>query len=592
MRLLPHWLEEYSASESLDLLRTLALAHAERGGPKGLPIIRAIRSNDISQLALYELDVSSEDWTPSTLYHCRQAVAFFSKLEPLEIEGIDREEVAYDKFVASEESCRLQNEAFRASAQGRFSFLPGVEPLLLRAQRKIAEVLGPLPSFSELDYRFGKGATTLTPKRKASLREKFSAGVSCSEECLPIAKAILEELPLLSSAISSYEKIDEDGEEWFGLHLSIHDGRLEFVPKNVKTYRSVIVEPVLNGLYQLALGDHITGRLATFGVDLSDQTRNQSLAREGSFTGALATLDLSAASDSVSLELVFSLLPLDWAIALARGRTGHVMYKGNRLTLEKFSSMGNGYTFPLETLIFWSLARAVCDKDDVVSVYGDDIILPSAKASELVHLLRCTGFTTNEAKSYLTGPFRESCGCDCYRGFDVRPFFQKEWVSPRTLFMLHNFYVRHFEDDFAKMVLSMIHPSLHLWGPDGYGDGHLLSPPGSRRGLSKKSSHDRRGWAGYTFDTFSLKGRKDIRPQLPGDFVLPAYSVYQRSAGDVVPPIKDVGFRARFIRAHGALQECLPIPDHKIEDGVIVKATSLPGREDRYKRVSIYTFGN
>jgi hypothetical protein len=583
-------LEVYNPSESLDLLRTLALRHALRGGPKATPIVDAIKRDDVSALALYELDPSSEDWTADTLYHSRQAVAFYSKLEPLEI-GVDKERVAYDKFVLSEESCKLQNEAFRSQARGGFNFLRGVDSALLRAQRKIAQVLGPFPSFQQLGYRFGKGATTLTPKRKASLREKFASGVSCSEECLPIAKAILEELPLLSEAICSYEKVDEDGEEWFGINLHLHDGRLEFVPKNAKTYRSVIVEPVLNGLYQLALGDHMTRRLATFGVDLRDQTRNQSLALSGSLTGALATLDLSAASDSVSTELVFSLLPLDWAIGLARGRTGHVLYNGHRLALEKFSSMGNGFTFPLQSLIFWALARAICDKDDVVSVYGDDIILPSARSKDFISLLTCTGFMVNEEKSYTEGPFRESCGRDFYRGLDVRPYFQKEWVSPRTLFTLHNFYVRRglFED--AEGVLLWIHPSLRLFGPDGYGDGHLL---GSWTRI-RKPAHEARGWAGYTFSTFSLKGRKDIRPRLPSDFVLPAYSIYQRSAEDLVPanagPQGLPGGLLSWSKGHGNVGESLPLTDHKSEDGTFVKAVSLPGTEDRYKRVAIYTFG-
>lgn len=592
MRKLAYWLEVYTSNESLDLLRTLALWHAERGGPKALPIIEHIKANDVAALALYELDPSDEEWTPSTLYNSRQAIAFFSKLEPLEIEGIDKERVAYDKFVLSEESCKLQNEAFRAQARGEFSFLPGVESAYLRAQRKIAQVLGPFPSFQQLGYRFGKGATTLTPKRKASLREKFSAGVSCSEECLPVAKAILEELPLLSDAVCSYEKIDEDGDEWFGITLHLHDGRLEFVPKNAKTHRSVIVEPVLNGLYQLALGDHMTRRLAAFGVDLRDQTRNQNLALSGSLTGALATLDLSAASDSVSSELVFSLLPLDWAIGLARGRTGHILYRGLRITLEKFSSMGNGFTFPLQSLIFWALARAVCDKDEVVSVYGDDIILPSARSEEFIRLLTCSGFAVNEEKSYTTGPFRESCGRDYYRGIDVRPYFQKEWVSPRTLFTLHNYYVRREDFASAELIQSWIHPALRIFGPDGYGDGHLL---GSWNRV-RKPSHESRGWSGYTFSTFTLKGRKDVRPQLPGDFVLPAYSIYQRSAEDLMPPlvVEEIqsGWKiSLWPKGHGEVSESLPLPDHKIGDGTFVKAASLPGTEDRYKRVEIYTLG-
>jgi hypothetical protein len=132
----------------------------------------------------------------------------------------------------------------------------------------------------------------------------------------------------------------------------IDDGKLEFVPKNAKTFRSTVTEPVLNGLTQLAIGDFLFDRLKRSGLDLRDQTRNQRLALEGSLTGALATLDLSSASDTISRELVYHLLPLEWAHFLGLSRTGHIKYRGQRYTLEKFSSMGNGYTFPLESLIF------------------------------------------------------------------------------------------------------------------------------------------------------------------------------------------------------------------------------------------------
>lgn len=590
MRKIAHWLEKYDPGESIDILRDLALSHTPFGGALGKVIGKLIRANrfrDICELEFNYADLSLQGYTAEQVYHCRQAVAFFQKLENLDI-GIDKREVAFAKFLEAEEACKETNAVFRSVARGRSQFSPRDERLLFAAQRKIARVLGPVPSYEKLGYRFGKGATTLTKKRLASVREKFAAGASCSEELLPSAHALLAELPSLCEAWGSYSQ-DEHG-FLAQVPVVIHDGKLDFVPKSAKTMRSVVTEPVLNGLFQLAVGDYLFDRLSRAGLNLRDQTRNQILARVGSESGALATLDLSSASDTIAKELVYSLLPLDWADFLARGRSGHVAFKGRRITLEKFSSMGNGYTFPLESLIFWALTCSVCG-DETVSVYGDDIICPFDRAEEVARLLSLCGFTVNKQKSYHTGPFRESCGKDYYRGFDIRPFYQKDWVSGLTLFTLHNFYVRRGDLDRAEKVKAFIHPTLRIYGPDGYGDGHLIGDFTAR----KKQGHTRNGWEGFVFDTFTLRGRKDIRPQLRGDFVLPSYSAYQRSNADIksmVPTgdtIPEVTFRALFLRrAHGFLAETLEIPDHEV-GGEVVKGVSLPIDVDpAYKRVSIY----
>jgi hypothetical protein len=403
------------------------------------------------------------------------------------------------------------------------------------------------------------------------------------------------------------EWVDEDGEERAYVPVTLHDGIVNFVPKNAKTFRGVVTEPPLNGLVQMGQGDHISRRLAAFGVDLRDQTRNQSLAREGSLTGALATLDQKSASDTEAKELVFDLLPLEWSTYLAQSRTGHVLLDGKRLTLEKFSSMGNGYTFPLESLIFWAITRACCDDSEVVSVYGDDIICPTHRASSVIEALTCAGFIVNREKSYTSGPFRESCGHDYYMGINVRPFYQKSWLSARTLFVLHNWYVRRGDPERAKFVRQYIHPSLVIYGPDGFGDGHLLAEGGTYASYSnsvKNAKLWKRGYAGYLFDTFTVKGRRHLAPPLPGDVALPSYSVYKRGDSPVLPKdvqrklmffsgTEDIGmmiFKARYMRGHGGLVGSLPLPDFEAGAGVKTKAVSLPG-DDGYKRVTIYTLG-
>jgi hypothetical protein len=507
------------------------------------------------------------------------------------------------KFREAESACRETNLMFRAFDQGRFQFFPWVDSVLHRAQLKIQRVLGKVPSLERLGYRFGPGATTLTKKRNASAREKLRAGFACSEELLPIASAILQEFPSFSEAHRvpgspiRVEWCDGYYDEWITVPIRIADGAVNFAQKNATIYRVIVAEPPLNGMVQLPVGDHIVGCLAAFAVDLKDQTRNQNLALEGSLTDRLATIDLSSASDTISIECVFHLLPLEWATFLSRLRTGHVQYRDGRFTLEKFSSMGNGFTFPLESLIFWALTCAVAEEwgsTDVggkfISVYGDDIICPSGIAADVAEVLRVCGFTVNGGKSFVKGPFRESCGKDYFLGIDIRPFYQKELVSGRSLFVLHNHYVRHGDPDRAEMVLKRIHPALRIYGPDGYGDGHLLGSFAKHR----KPRQHHNGYAGYIFDTFTQCALRDLKPEHIGDSVLPQYSAYRRSAEKLInaksptraSSVDEGVFWARFARGLSAPVDVAPVPFNS--DGS--KSSALPGN-DGYKRMSIYVLG-
>jgi hypothetical protein len=100
--------------------------------------------------------------------------------------------------------------------------------------------------------------------------------------------------------------------------------------------------------------------------------------------------------------------------------------------------MGNGFTFELESLIFASLAFAAGAGDDgrTFTVFGDDIIVQTDVAAEVLALLRYCGFETNDRKTFVKGPFRESCGGDYFNGVLVTPHYVKEiphepqhWIS-------------------------------------------------------------------------------------------------------------------------------------------------------------------
>lgn len=615
MKHIASWTQTSTAHETIQCITELALSHCREGGTEGEIIATFIRSGDYLSLCGYQL--SYDQLSVHNALHCRQALAYFTKLRDLPL-GIDKRAVALDKMMQAEAACLETNALFKCRRQGTISLEPWVESVLYRAQQKIARVLGRCPTLEELKYRFGPGATTITRKSDASVVEKLQAGISCSEDLLPYASKVLEQLPALVELHQVEPLENESFDEWEDQLCDEEEGQLEyenqrtyyqrvhvpiiltndevhFVQKDAKTDRSITVGGSLNLMVQLAYGDLMSRLLRAAGIDLKDQTRNQKLAQLGSLDGSYATLDLTSASDTVSTEVVYELLPIDWALALDVCRSKKAcLPDGSVLELERFSSMGNGYTFPLESLIFWALSSSA-SLDDFASVYGDDIIVSTGSVERVMHVLHVFGFQLNKKKSYWTGPFRESCGADFHSGLDIRPVYQKDLISPKELFRLHNFYVRHGDPERAQMVKNYLNPSLIIYGPDNYGDGHLL---GDWRRIAHKraTSH---GYAGVLFDTFKECGRRDARPFRPGDRVLPSYSIYARGNEQDATLNSAVTLRSKGLNTPNdlsladferALVSIEPIPERKSPvDGEVRKTPSLPGT-DGYKRVSIYTF--
>lgn len=520
------WDSELSLTKSVSIYRDLALRHCTNGGQIGTEIAALLRADDFRAVCLYELDFD-RDWEIQELIECRAALGFFQKLEDIEI-GIDKRQAALDKYMWAEEQCRATNIFFRQafSGQANFSLVPRFVSHLESARRKIRQVLGRCPSIDELKLGFGPGATTSVKRTDACPMNKMGSGIQCSYELASslYLRPLLREVPHWTCGLGSEWGIDEDGWLYEKVSLDLHPGRLEFVPKNAKTYRPIQVEPNLNSFLQKGIGRWMDARLRLFGLDIHDQSRNARLARQGSLDGSLATLDLSSASDLIAYELVKFLLPTDWFSLLNAARTGSVELDGEAFSLQKFSSMGNGFTFPLETLLFWALS-SVADKigdPEKVGIYGDDIIIPTESVSDVIALLHQCGFSVNLEKSFWTGHFRESCGKDYYKGVNVRPYYAKHRVSPEKLFILHNHYQRNYDVDSATYVKNLIPRHLRIYGPDGYGDGHLVSHDYPRTFSRRIRRH---GYGGFTFDTFQKKGRK-FRSLYPGDYVSPLYSIY------------------------------------------------------------------
>lgn len=514
--------------------------------------------------------LDSGDWetlcSGSVAYHSRdhvidiigvrQIFAFYGKNLSIPL-TVDRKRVALDKFLESEVKCATVNRNFslwrRSGHPDRY-----VESVLFLAQQKIGSILGSsdvidgsFPGLEELQFAFGPGANT-NVKKNTSARWKLSSKPACSASMVNIVRDVLAEVPLMCDfwCDSSSET------EWI-VPVDIMPGELMFVAKNAKTDRTIIVEPSLNTLIQKGIGRYLKERLLKFGINLKDQhvgrQSNRRRAMFASITDDLMTVDLSSASDTIAKKLVESLLPFDWFELLNNSRSERIVSKefGLDIQLEKFSSMGNGFTFELETLLFYSLTHAICIAEGItpdVSVYGDDIIAPKEIYAKMKYVFSEIGFTINDEKSYVSGPFRESCGGDYFLGQDVRPYYQKKNWSYADLYSFHNFLVRkglhHIFPLLYGEVCNAIPTESKIFGPDGYGDGHLIGD------WSPKRLKPKDGWGGYVFETRVQTALEIRRYLLPGDYLLPYYSAMVGSGGGNHFAVRGQTLRSRRIRVY------------------------------------------
>ena len=403
-----------------------------------------LRYGDLNQLVRKTVDPRSYN-DPLRFRDDYQAISFLRKV-PFKVEGLDPEAEARKKFQEAEAACRSTNIRMRAFLRNPEQATDVVRKGYTLAVDAIREVLG--SSVSSVEWlrscRFGPGAFNHPWVRGlTSVYDKLQVHPSVTKDFREPGALLVQSSPSWARSITDTEL---DG-FWPFVNpdmLEIAPGnRVTFVPKTATTERAIAIEPLVNIYAQLGLGDMIRRRLRDIAfIDLNNQWYNQVLACEGSIRGFLCTVDLSSASDTIAREVVRSFLPEEWhsRLDLCRSKVG--LLDGTPFVYEKFSSMGNGFTFELESLIFWALARSACviaAQPVMVSVYGDDIVIPVGAYTVLEELLSFFGFELNSKKSFKEGAFRESCGKDWFDGTDVRPFLQKEIPSKlHELFALAN----------------------------------------------------------------------------------------------------------------------------------------------------------
>jgi hypothetical protein len=363
-----------------------------------------------------------------------------------------RRQRATEIFFAAEDACHIYNQqGYKTLAEPVTDW--GVK-VLHYARVFLRRLLGDqLPGHREMldRSRHGPGATTSTANGNTSLYHKYAEWpYDCTIGAYRYARFAIEtDQRWIGALQNSYRSsmgipmhMPICEKEFWSKVINVVDGnRITFVPKDAQKERTIAIEPTLNLYLQLGVDGYIRKRLKRFGVDLDSQVKNQELARRGSMPNneeRFVTIDLSAASDSVSLKVCELLLPKDWVTYLMdlrspRGQLGEMV----SVEYEKISSMGNGYTFALESAIFAALIYAVMKADggsfdrNKFAVFGDDLIVPQKYYYKLVEALRLSGFRINLDKTFVYGDVRESCGTDWFQGHPLRPIFLTE--QPKTV---------------------------------------------------------------------------------------------------------------------------------------------------------------
>jgi hypothetical protein len=374
------------------------------------------------------------DACPVALAHLRQILTCCYKLElPYDEQTTEK---VISEFVSTDEHL-----AFRPDG------LTGVTDLIAKRARTL--VLRVMSGLSPWDIipRHGPGVVATGEKlwEKTSFRRIYSV----MQQMYPFTEYFYYNSSHLCDRLDELQsmRIEDAG-----------TAKVVLVPKDSRGPRLISCEPLENQWIQQgqmrAIVPHLESHWLTRGlVNFTDQTINQRLALQASRDGSLATLDMKEASDRVSWELVEFLFPKHWADALYATRSVRTTLPDGRVVqLNKFAPMGSAVCFPVEALVFWALCAAsvsvtrnigLVKASRTIYVYGDDIICRSEDQAAIRQHLPSFDLLVNEGKCCTGMTFKESCGCDAYRGVDVTPTkFRRVW-SPHLTAESYESYVAY-----------------------------------------------------------------------------------------------------------------------------------------------------
>lgn len=390
--------------------------------PRSLAVYLMAKHSEWDQLTAMDIDPRNYLDTVNgakKFAHDFQATELLRKCSDLEIPGVDKEGNARNSWEAAERKNCLTNIRLLPWLSGYPSEL---EPLqaariwkfIQHCRKDIRRVLGRVPDFLPM-FRYGPGTTVGFEE----LGRPPTAADKLSMEKITIThaiKSIFEHGMPCAWEASWREKSAE--------YEYVRAERFSIVRKNARTDRTIGIQPLGNLSVQLAIGSYWKQRLL-YSVACLDLKHGQNLhaskARAASLSNEDATIDHKDASNSTTKVLVKLFFPEEWYDLLNDSRVAFSEGSDGRIRrLEMFSAMGNGFTFELETLVFWAIARA-CGVERPL-VYGDDVIVPTEFAADYIAAARYFGYDVNTRKTFTSGPFRESCGGNYFDGWELTPY--------------------------------------------------------------------------------------------------------------------------------------------------------------------------
>lgn len=228
------------------------------------------------------------------------------------------------------------------------------------------------------------------------------------------------------------------------------------VPKTYKIDRGITPLTLLALFRSFGIGGVIEDRLKGVGINIKrQQVRHRRWICKYSRVRDHVTADLSSASDCLTIELLSWLFPRKWLILIKEIISRKTEVPGHGLvTVASVMPMGNGATFPIETLVFYALLRSLGNLTGIsgnYSVYGDDLIYPTPLHKYVAVVFADLSLKLNSDKTFTDAHFRESCGSDYYHGIDVRPAFFP--VSARFVTRVQ----------YAQLCYKMINKLLYRW---------------------------------------------------------------------------------------------------------------------------------